>query len=151
MGGEWLTRVPISVTNCYNLIQKNTCFSHIFFVAYSMIEKENITKGENMVLMNGLDYIELDSVGSTLTKDLLVFPTDCSEAPETASEAEEMMGVHIYDLTDEWWSSLSFVDGNDVLEFIELNTTEIIEGPFKVWKEKKLDLIGCVDMLSEVI
>ena len=116
-----------------------------------MIERENIKKGENMVLMNGLDYIELDSVGSTLTKDLLVFPTDCSEAPETASEAEEMMGVHIYDLTDEWWSSLSFVDGTDVLEFIELNTHEIIEGPFKVWKEKKLDLIGCVDMLSEAI
>ena len=116
-----------------------------------MIEKENITKGENMVLMNGSDYIELDSVGSTLTKDLLVFPTDCSEAPETAGEAEEMCGVHIYDLTDEWWSNLSFVDGTDVLEFIELNTHEIIEGPFKVWKEKKLDLIGCVDMLSETI
>ena len=138
------------VTNCYNLIQKNTCFSHIFFVAYSMIEKENINKGENMVLMNGLEYIELDSVGSTLTKDLLVFPIDCSEAPETASEAEEMMGVHIYDLTDEWWSNLSFVDGTDVLEFIELNTHEIIEGPFKVWKEKKLDLIGCVDMLEVI-
>ena len=115
-----------------------------------MIERENIKKGENMVLMNGLDYIELDSVGSTLTSDLLVFPTDCSEAPETASEAEEMMGVHIYDTTDEWWSSLSFVDGCDVLEFIELNTTEIIEGPFKVWKEKKSDLIGCVDMLEVI-
>ena len=124
-----------------------------------MIGKGNITKGEkNMglyhsdtnkkVLVNGSDYIELDSVGSTLTSDLLVFPTDCSEAPETASEADEMMGVHIYDLTDEWWSNLSFVDGCDALEFIELNTHEIIEGPFKVWKEKKLDLIGCVDMLG---
>ena len=101
-----------------------------------MIERENIKKGEKMVLMNGLDYIELDSVGSTLTKDLLVFPTDCSEAPETAGEAEEMCGVHIYDLTDEWWSNLSFVDGTDVLEFIELNTTEIIEGPYSVWKTK---------------
>ena len=30
----------------------------------------NDKKGENMVLMNGLDYIDLDSVGSTLTKDL---------------------------------------------------------------------------------
>ena len=113
-----------------------------------MIEKENITKGENMVLMNGSDYIELESVGSTLTKDLLVFPTDCSEAPETASEAEEMMGVHIYDLTDEWWSSLSFVDGNDVLEFIEINTDIISKTIFNDWKESKLDLIGCVDTLS---
>ena len=102
------------------------------------------------ILMNDCVSMDLDSVGGVITKDLLVFPIDCSEAPETASEAEEMMGVHIYDLTDEWWSSLSFVDGTDVLEFIELNTHEIIEGPFKVWKEKKLDLIGCVDMLEVV-
>ena len=95
-----------------------------------------------------MSYIDLNSVGSTVTEEGIVFPIDCSEAPETASEAEEMMGVHIYDLTDEWWSSLSFVDGIDVLEFIELNTHEIIEGPFKVWKEKKLDLIGCVDTIG---
>jgi len=103
-----------------------------------------------MVLMNGLDYIELDSVGSTLTKDLLVFPTDCSEAPETNSEVEEMMGVHIYDLTDEWWSNLSFVDGCDALEFIELNTDIVSETIFNDWKESKLDLIGCVDTLEVI-
>ena len=103
---------------------------------------------DKKVLMNGSDYIELDSVGSTLTSDLLVFPTDCSEAPETASEAEEMMGVHIYDLTDEWWSNLSFVDGTDVLEFIEINTDIISKTIFNDWKESKLDLIGCVDTLS---
>ena len=82
-----------------------------------MIGKGNINKGEK-IMNNG--YIDLESVGSTLTKDLLVFPTDCSEAPETASEAEEMMGVHMYDVTDEWWSNLSFVDGCDVLEFLDL-------------------------------
>ena len=100
------------------------------------------------VLMNGIDYIELDSVGSVLTSENMVFPLDCSEAPETASEAEEMMGVHIYDTTDEWWSNLSFVDGTDVLEFIELNTDIVSETIFNDWKEKKLDLIGSVDMLS---
>jgi len=98
-----------------------------------------------------MDYKELLSVGCLITKDLKVFPINCNVPPETASEADEYMGVHIYDLTDEWWSNLSFVDGTDALAFIELNTYEIIEGPFKVWKEKKLDLIGCVDMLSEVI
>ena len=103
-----------------------------------------------MVLMNGLDYIDLDSVGSTLTKDLLVFPQDIVEAPTTASEADELMGVHIYDLTDEWWSNLSFVDGCDVLEFIELNTDIVSETIFNDWKESKLDLIGCVDMLEVV-
>ena len=90
-----------------------------------------------MVLMNGLDYIDLDSVGSTLTKDLKVFPQDISEAPETASEAEAMTeGVHIYDLTDEWYTSLSSDDLVDFFEFVELNTHEIIAGPFSVWKTK---------------
>ena len=116
-------------------------------------EKENkvMSLKDKAVLMNGSDYIELDSVGSTLTSELIVFPIDCSEAPETASEAEEMMGVHIYDTTDEWWSNLSFVDGTDVLEFIELNTDIVSKTIFNDWKESKLDLIGNVDMLSEVI
>ena len=103
---------------------------------------------DKKVWLNGSDYIELDSVGSTLTSELMVFPTDCSEAPETASEAEEMMGVHMYDVTDEWWSNLSFVDGCDVLEFIELNTDIVSKTIFNDWKESKLDLIGCVDVLS---
>jgi len=97
-----------------------------------------------------MDYKELLSVGCLITKDLKVFPINCNVPPETASEADEYMGVHIYDLTDEWWSNLSFVDGCDALAFIELNTYEIIEGPFKIWKEKKLDLIGCVDMLEVI-
>ena len=104
----------------------------------------NDKKGEDM------DYKELLSVGCLITKDLKVFPINCNVPPETASEADEYMGVHIYDLTDEWWSNLSFVDGTDALAFIELNTYEIIEGPFKIWKEKKLDLIGCVDMLEVI-
>ena len=101
-----------------------------------------------MVLMNGLDYIDLDSVGSTLTKDLLVFPQDIVEAPTTASEADELMGVHIYDLTDEWWSNLSFVDGANALHFIELNTDIISQDIFDDWKDSKQELIGCVDMLG---
>ena len=106
---------------------------------------------DKKVWLNGSDYIELDSVGSTLTSELMVFPTDCSEAPETASEAEEMLGVHLYDVDDEWWSNLSFVDGTDVLEFIENNIDIISKTIFNDWKESKLDLIGCVDMLSEAI
>ena len=126
------------VTYCYNLIQEKACFSPQNVVAYSMIGKGNITKGEkSMVLMNGSDYIELDSVGSTLTSDLLVFPTDCSEAPETASEAEQMMGVHVYDLDSEWYCSLSSDDLKDFLEFIELNIgTKLIKSVFDMWKSQ---------------
>ena len=42
-----------------------------------MIEIKNIKKGENM------DFIDLTSVGSTLTKDLKVFPIDITEGQTT--------------------------------------------------------------------
>ena len=105
---------------------------------------------EKEVLMNGLDYIELDSVGTTLTSELMTFPQVVNEPPETASEAEEMMGVHIMDTDDEWWCNFSFVDGCDALEFIELNTDIVSETIFNDWKESKLDLIGCVDVLEVI-
>tara|TARA_R110002167_G_scaffold39310_1_gene121636 strand:- start:56 stop:436 length:381 start_codon:yes stop_codon:yes gene_type:complete len=108
-----------------------------------MIKREKINKGEKVmslsdkkVWLNGSDYIELDSVGSTLTSELMVFPQVVNEPPETASEAEEMCGVHIYDCDDEWFTSLSSEDLTDFFEFVELNTHEIIEGPFSVWKTK---------------
>ena len=87
------------------------------------------------VLVNGSDYIELDSVGSTLTSDLLVFPTDCSEAPETASEAEEMMGTHLMDVDSEWFTSLSSDDLTDFFEFIE-NTQHLIGSVYNAWKSQ---------------
>ena len=95
-----------------------------------------------------MDYKELLSVGCLITKDLKVFPINCNVPPETASEADEYMGVHIYDLTDEWWSNLSFVDGADALHFIELNTDIISQTIFDDWKDSKQELIGCVDMLG---
>ena len=90
---------------------------------------------EKEVLMNGSDYIELDSVGSTLTSDLLVFPIDCSEATETASDAEEMMGVHLMDVDSEWFTSLSSDDLTDFFEFIE-NTQHLIGSVYNAWKSQ---------------
>jgi len=112
-----------------------------------MVKKENIKKGEkNMglhhsdtnkkVLVNGSDYIELDSVGSTLTSDLLVFPTDCSEAPETASDAEFMSGVHIYDLDGEWFNSLNSDDLNNFFYFIEITLgADLTPTVYQAWKD----------------
>ena len=97
-----------------------------------------------------MNYIELLSVGCLLTKDLKVFPINCNEPPETASEADEYMGVHIYDLTDEWWSNLSFVDGCNALHFIELNTDIISQDIFDDWKDSKQELIGSVDVLEVI-
>ena len=94
-----------------------------------MIERENIKKGENM------GFIDLDSVGSTVTSEGLVFPQLCDEAPETASEAEEMMGVHIYDLDNEWYCNLSSDDLKSFFNFIvEVNSDNMVMSVFNQWK-----------------
>ena len=82
-----------------------------------------------------MNYIKLKSVGSTLTSDLLVFPIDCSEAPETASEAEEMSGVHLMDVDGEWFTSLSSDDLKAFFKFIE-STQHLIGGVYNAWKSK---------------
>ena len=87
-----------------------------------------------MVLMNGLDYIDLDSVGSTLTKDLKVFPIDITEAPTTASEADELMGVHLYDVDGEWFNSLDADDLTNLFTFIE-KTQDLTMVVYQAWKD----------------
>ena len=77
--------------------------------------------------------IDLTSVGSTLTSDLKVFPIDCSEAPETASDAEEMMGVHLYDIDSEWFNSLSSDDLLLFFDFIE-ETQDLTNSVYNEWK-----------------
>jgi len=91
-----------------------------------MIRNDN--KGVNM------DYKELLSVGCLITKDLKVFPINCNVPPETASEAEEMLGVHIYDLDNEWFASMSAEDLKAFFKFVEKHTYEILAGPFSMWK-----------------
>ena len=82
-----------------------------------------------------MSSIDLTSVGSTLTSDLKVFPIDCNDSPETASEAEEMMGVHVYDLTDEWFCSLSDDDLLSFFEFIEMvNVGNMVMSVYNEWK-----------------
>jgi hypothetical protein len=82
-----------------------------------------------------MNYIDLTSVGSTVTEDLMVFPIDCSEAPETASDAEEMMGVHIYDLDNEWFTSMSAEDLKSFFDFIELvNEDNMVMSVYNQWK-----------------
>ena len=81
-----------------------------------------------------MNYIDLDSVGSTVTDKGLVFPIDCSEAPETASEAEEMSGVHLMDVDGEWFTSLSSDDLKAFFKFIE-STQHLIGTAYNAWKD----------------
>ena len=93
-----------------------------------------------------MSYIDLDSVGSTVTSDGLVFPIDCSEAPETASDAEEMMGVAITDVDDDWFWSLGLVDGYNLLDFLDDSGLVLPDG----FTDKVKDLMGQADTLVEV-
>ena len=68
-----------------------------------------------------MEFIDLTSVGSTLTKDLKVFPIDITESSKQVSEADEMMGVHIYDLDNEWFNSLS---SDDLTIFFNSESTQ---------------------------
>ena len=65
-----------------------------------------------------MNYIEIESVGSTITEEGMVFPTDCSEPPVTASDADEMMGVHLLDTDNEWWNNMSVKDCEDLMGFL---------------------------------
>ena len=99
-----------------------------------------------------MNYIDLNSVGSTVTDEGMVFPIDCSEAPETASEAEEMMGVHIMDCDDEWWSNMSCEDALTLFPFLAETDVYDIEG-YLIWALAKSELVEEVNemLLSEVI
>ena len=103
-----------------------------------------------------MNYIDLNSVGSTITDDGMVFPIDCSEAPETASEAEEMMGVHIMDCDDEWWTNMSCEDAVKLFPFLAETDVYDIEG-YLIWALAKGELveeaneISLGEYMSEVI
>ena len=81
-----------------------------------------------------MNFINLDSVGSILTEDLKVFPQDITEAPTTASEADEMMGVHIYDLDNEWYNNLGADDLINFFKFIE-ETQDLTTIVYNDWKQ----------------
>ncbi len=92
-----------------------------------------------------MNFIDLNSVGSTITNEGLVFPIDCSEAPETASEADEMMGVNVFECDDEWYYSLSLVDGYNLFSFLEEHL-----GYTEEWRERVHGLMGSYDTLVAV-
>ena len=66
-----------------------------------------------------MSYLTLNSVGSTVTNEGLVFPINCDEVPETSSEADEMMGVNIFETTNEWIENLSSEDLIVLIGFLD--------------------------------
>ena len=81
-----------------------------------------------------MDYQELLSVGCLITKDLKVFPINCNEVPETASEADEYNGVHLYDVDGEWFNNLDADDLTNLFAFIE-KTQDLTMVVYQAWKD----------------
>ncbi len=88
-----------------------------------------------------MNYIELESVGSLIQENGLVFPIDCSEAPETASDAEIMSGVHIMDCDDEWWTNLSCQDCVTLFSFLANTDIYLTEG-YMTWAVGMGDIVA---------
>ena len=100
-----------------------------------MVNDKTNRKGKNM------NFIELNSVGSLVTNEGLVFPIDCSEAPETASEAEEMMGVHILDTVDDWWYSLSMEDALLLFPFLAEISDVYNSENYMAWAVQRFQIV----------
>jgi hypothetical protein len=85
-----------------------------------------------------MDYIDLESVGSTVTNEGVVFPQDISESPVTASDADEMMGVSIFEVCDEWITNLSCEDLTSLVSFLDENigwtSDSQIHGGYEEWR-----------------
>ena len=84
---------------------------------------------DKAVLMNGSDYIELESVGSCLTSELGVCPLYVGGGIDIDN------GVHLYDVSDEFYCNLSDDDLISFFEFIE-NTQHLISDVYVEWKTK---------------
>ena len=97
--------------------------------------------------MSQLSYIGLESVGSIVTEQGIVFPTDISEAPETASDAEFMSGVHIMDCCDEWWENMSMEDMTDLFPFLAETELYHTEG-YLTWALSRGELVEEANEMS---
>ena len=85
-----------------------------------------------------MNFIELNSVGSVIDEFGSVFPQDISESPETSSEADEMLGVSIFETTNEWIENLSSEDLTSLISFLDEQigwTPESqIHASYEVWR-----------------
>ena len=97
-----------------------------------------------------MEYIELKSVGSLVTNLGDVHPTsdiDNKNAPYLNGE-----GVNIFECSDEWYWTLSLVDGYKLLDFMDTYIGwyegSQIHDEYEEWKEKVSNLMGQPDILK---
>ena len=97
-----------------------------------------------------MEFIELKSVGSLVTNLGDVHPTSDIDN-KIAGE-----GVNIFECSDEWYWSLSLVDGYTLLNFLDEHIGYDIKEPSGIhysygeWRNKVEGLMGCYDTLVAV-
>jgi hypothetical protein len=79
--------------------------------------KEKLKEKENKMSMN---VLMLESVGSCIDTDNMVYPLDTNNNPDFD------MGVHVGMTTDEWLGSLSMDDVTEMNEWVWKNNKELI-------------------------
>ena len=79
-----------------------------------------------------MSYIDLNSVGSSVSSEGSVFPINCNESPETSSEADEMMGVNKLETTNEWIENLSSEDLTSLIDFLDEHIGYNVESPSQI-------------------
>ncbi len=87
-----------------------------------------------------MKHIELESVGSTVTNEGIVFPQLCDETPETSSDFDEMSGVYVMDTCEEWWTSMSCEDAVSLFRFLA-ETDVYHEDGYISWAVSMTDLV----------
>jgi hypothetical protein len=99
-----------------------------------------------------MEYIELKSVGSLVTNLGDVYPctgemSDFCPLPGS--------GVNIFECSDEWYWTLSLVDGYKLLDFMDTYIGwyegSQVHADYEQWKEKVKGLMGQPDTLVEVV
>ena len=98
-----------------------------------------------------MEFIELKSVGSLVTNLGDVHPTS------DIDNKIDSEGVNIFECSDEWYWSLSLVDGYTLLNFLDEHIGYDIKEPSGIhysygeWRDKVEGLMGKPDTLVEVI
>ena len=96
-----------------------------------------------------MSFLKLESVGSFVTTEGDVHPMT-GELSDLCPLPGE--GVNIFECSDEWYWTLSLVDGYKLLDFMDTYIGwyegSQIHDEYEEWKEKVKDLMGQPDILK---
>ena len=98
-----------------------------------------------------MSFIKLESVGTAVTSEGTTHPIN----EDGTLDMYDGMAVNIFECDDEWYWSLSLVDGYNLLAFLDehigWSEDSQIHGGYEEWKEKVKGLMGQPDTLVEVV